>query len=458
MISIRTVSTFILAPALAGICAFAAVPAIAWLYDDVAVASFTLLQTSAILVTTAFSLQLDQAFAREFHEVPARGTLFAACVLPGLLIHALFFVSVAVHGLVTQEPSWAVGAALIGASSIHCTNLSLLSKRMEGDRLAYVINLIGPKIILLAAVLLGAIFHANIASVYLAASLASAVVSVYSSRMYWKDLSILALKTIRPLLKLSLPLVPATMLFAAIPVIDRYAVLWLSGEASVAAYSMASNVAGLASLGAAVFGAIWTPALYKWAAADKAEAMVREVSKLLPLGLAAGFLLIGCAAYVVPLILPPSYADIKYYIPAAAAYPLLFIASEVTGCGIGISRRTAYAFLPALLALAVGLSLHLVLTSSYGAPGAATASAVGYFIFFIARTELSNFVWRRFKNAKLYIVAVACVAWSAYVALWLPKSADVMIILGLTIIALVSLITTWSSVLHVVRLVSWYAK
>lgn len=413
-------------------------PAIAWLYDDRAVALFSLLQTSAILVVAIFSMQLDQAFAREFYESPDRSRLFATTVLPGLLVLTLFFSAILIYGAITKDSIWVICATILAAVSIHCVNFSLLFKRMEGDRFGYVLNLIGPKIILLAVVLIGPIFSSDIAAAYVAASLAAALVSIHSTRLHWGKLSMNALTAIRPLLKLSLPLVPATVVFAAIPVTDRYAILWLSGEADLAAYAMAATVAGLASLGSVVFGAIWTPTLYRWAADNKAEALVKKVSQFLPLGFAAAFLLIGCAAYVVPTLLPPSYASIKYFIPAAAAYPLLYIASEVTGCGIGVSRRTAYAFLPALLGLTVSILLHLVLTKSHGAPGAATASSVGYFVFFLARTEVSNWVWRRLNHWRLYCVSASCIAWSSLVALSPYTIDDFTIISGWIILLIVS--------------------
>ena len=90
--------------------------------------------------------------------------------------------------------------------------------------------------------------------------------------------------------------------------------------------------------------------------------------------------------------------------------PLFYLLSEVTGVGIGITRRTNFSMLASFIAFAVNATLNYLLIPYYGASGAALASIVAFFTFFTVKTESSAYLWNAIPRVKIYILMIGYVA------------------------------------------------
>ena len=123
-------------------------------------------------------------------------------------------------------------------------------------------------------------------------------------------------------------------------------------------------------------------------------------------------------SWLLAYILPPTYRSVPYILLAAMANPLLYTLAQATGIGVGIKRKTMVTLIAAISALIVNALGNWYLIPSYGAAGAALASAIAFMIFFIIRTESSAALWIRFDNKRMYGLIISMVALSFVVNIW----------------------------------------
>lgn len=115
------------------------------------------------------------------------------------------------------------------------------------------------------------------------------------------------------------------------------------------------------------------------------------------------FCIVGSSSWLLDYILPIYYINVKYLIVCAIAPSLLYMLSEVTSVGIGISRKTSLTIWVALIAFLMNILFGSLLIYDYGATGAVVANTLAYIVFFVGRTEASVRVWRGFPRLRTYI-------------------------------------------------------
>jgi len=128
--------------------------------------------------------------------------------------------------------------------------------------------------------------------------------------------------------------------------------------------------------------------------------------------------LAGLLSWVVTLFLPANYAAVQWIVVSCIGFPLLYTLSETTVVGIGISRRSSFSMLAAVIAFAVNLAGNWLLIPIYGAAGAAVSTCVSFWIFFVLRTEFSIYLWKPMPRALLYTYTGISVAGAVVFTLW----------------------------------------
>ena len=84
-------------------------------------------------------------------------------------------------------------------------------------------------------------------------------------------------------------------------------------------------------------------------------------------------------------------------------FPLLYTLSETTVVGIGVTRRSGFAMLAAVLAFVFNLLGNWWLIPIFGAAGAAASTCISFLFFLVLRTEFSIYVWKPIPRLSLYI-------------------------------------------------------
>jgi O-antigen/teichoic acid export membrane protein len=419
-LNFRKVLSFALGPIGTAGLGFVTLPIVAWYYgaEDVGRLSMQTIATSFALLF--FSLGLDQAYVREFHEEEDKGRLLKATLLPGLVLFGvalpvLAWLSAPVAGLLFgQEDPMLTLLMFVTALSGFITRFLALILRMEERGLAFSLSQVLPKALFLALVALQVLLkvRADFRTLLGATAISAlAVPLVYG----WNTRHTLraALRAridperLKAMSRYALPLVPGGLAFWGLTAVDRMFLRGCSTLSELAVYSVAANFAAGAAILQSVFGTLWAPTVYRWASqGDCADKVDRAMNHVL-FAVILLFCAFGLMAWILPLLLPPQYAPVRYVFIAALAYPLLYTLSETTVVGINLQRRSGLALLASACALAVDVLCDWVLVPRFGASGAAVASTLAFFVFFVVRTEGSAQVWRQFPRTRMYLFVLA---------------------------------------------------
>lgn len=421
----RTVLAFAAGPIMTAALSALTIPAIAWAFSPADVGRLNLLQVVVSFTVLAFGLGLDQAYVREFHGAPDRPALLRTTAAPGLAILGVAAVLLGTQAerlsrwlYASTDPVyfWLTLLCVVAAYAARFVSLVL---RMQERAIAFSASQVVPKLALIAAV--GSLILLDMSHNFLTLALAFTASTVVGllGLAWWARADIQAGLTSRfdrrhsrELLRYSIPLMLAALAYSGFNATSSFVLRTRSSFDQLGIYSITTSVAGVAAIAQAIFSMIWAPIVYKWVANNVDMARIETVTRQALAIVAAIFALCGSFSWLADFVLPHQYSVVKSLITAAVAQPLLYTLSEVTGIGVGITRRTTLSLWSTLLALTVNFVLSLMLVPHSGATGAIVANAAGYLAFFAARTEASAIVWRSFARTRTYAFVLATVALS----------------------------------------------
>lgn len=391
-------------------------PIIAWIFPPPDLGRLNVLQISISFFLLLSVLGLDQAYVREYHEVTNKKQLLKLCFLPGFV----FLCGLAVIGVALAEEFssllysdsdprlfWMTLAAFFISYISRFLSLIL---RMQERGWAYSASQVLPKIVQLLLVVSLALtaYERNfllLHGVVLCSLFTVLLCFVWNARAEWAGA--FAEKTdfrqLKQLFKFGLPLVFSGLTYWGLAATSTIALRLWSPLDELAVYSVAKSFAGAAFVFQSVFTVVWAPVVYKWVAEGADMRIVESVTQQALAVVCVIIALSGTLSWICDLLLPNQYSAVKYILLCLLIQPLLYTLSEVTCVGIAITRRTVYSIVIAVAALLVNLILSYVLVPSFGAAGAASANAIAFAVFFVARTEVSVRIWRLFPRTKLYV-------------------------------------------------------
>ena len=414
----KKILSFAVGPLLNALISLAILPLLTWVYTPEVIGRLAMLNVAASLVILVFSLGLDQAFVREYHESKNRESLFKLVFLPGgllllftlaiLLIFDTSVLSRFVIGLKGNDLSYYIAIYIFCIFSIRFFALIL---RMTERGIAFSISQALPKFLILLGIACIVIYDKKGTGIELLFQLYSASIVITLSLLIWvtRKHGVYSFKNsiewnkLRELLNFGLPLVFGGAAFWGLTAMDKVFLRNLSSFEELGLYSVAVSFAGAAIIVQSVFSTIWAPTVYKWASENENLDKIEKITDLM-LGIVVFiFCMAGLFSWLVMYILPEEYKQVPYLLVTCMVYPLLYTLSECTAVGIGIMKRTRLAMFAVLIALLVNLLGNYYLVPILGASGAATSTAISFFILLVLRTELSILVWRPIKRMKIYI-------------------------------------------------------
>lgn len=422
--NLRTILSFALGPIGTAGLGFVTLPILTWYYPAEDVGRLSMQQIAISFSILLFSLGLDQAFVREFHEEQDKAGLLRATMLPGLMLvlamalPMLFIgparVSTLIFGL--ADPALSLFLFIAVVATFFTRFLSMIL-RMGERGLAFSLSQVLPKALFLA--LIGAQVMLAITPTFRGLLLATTVSSLAVALAYgWNTRQLLFEacrasidpEKLKMMIGYALPLIVGGLAFWGLTAMDRMFLRAYSNLSELALYSVACNFAAGAAILQSVFGTLWTPTVYRWAKEEDCGEKVAEAVDHVLLVIVLIFCVSGFLSGLLPIILPPHYAAVQYIFMACLAYPLLYTLSEVTAVGIGLTRKTGFSLLASGIALVVDLAVNYLLVPRFGAGGAAIASALAFGAFFAIRTEASVYLWQPLRRTKMYLFVVVILA------------------------------------------------
>lgn len=418
----KKIVAFALGPIGGAALGFITLPVVTWFFSKEDVGRMAMLQIAINFSTLLFTLGLDQAYVREFHETKSKPALFKVVFLPGFLLISIVITFLLVSGNTISLWLFEIDSYLLSVlvavailSSFSSRFLALIL-RMKEQGLAYSMSQLLPKCLLL--LIIGGYvlfsFEKNITNLVLANVLAILFVFIiyaWNTSKEW----LLGLKEkidyqyLRDLLKFGMPLILGGLAFWGLTATDKILLKELSNFEQLGLYSVAVSFAAAATIFQSIFSTIWAPTVYKWAVSDDSLDKIHKVNRYVLLVVIILFCLAGLFSWVVTIILPDSYNTVQWLLISCFGFPLLYTLSETTVVGLGIMRRSGFSMLASLLAFLVNLFGNWWLIPTWGATGAAVSTCVSFWFFFFLRTEFAIYVWRPVPRLSLYTYTIILV-------------------------------------------------
>lgn len=392
-------------------------PFVTWYFTVEDIGRLTMLQLSLSLTVALFSLAMHQAYVREYHEEKDKSALFKASILPGLILLILSLVIISILPFSISDYLFGIDSSIltiflfVGLISSYFINFLAHVVRMQERGIAFSLAQITPKLFFLVLIGILLLFNIGAEFQYLLmmntlALFTSFLILCWLTRDTWtvaliKKIDFILLKK---MLKFSLPLVFGGLAYWGLTTMDRFFLRSMSGFEELGVYALSVTLAGAVAVISTIFSNLWHPTVYKWINEGVQPDKVQRVIENMVLLVAAIWSLVGILSWIIPFFFPKDYKAIEYLFIACVSMPLLYMLSETTVVGIGISRKTTFSMLASFVAFITNAILNYYLIPVYGASGAAMATVFSFFIFFTVRTEASSILWFSMPRVKVYIV------------------------------------------------------
>ncbi len=427
----QKIAAFAIGPIAGALLGLITLPIITWFFSQEEVGRMAMLQVTIGFSTLLFSLGLDQAYVREFHEVDDKPALLIRALLPGLsillvtLLGLLSFTGT-LAGWVFERPEWhlslLIATVLLAAFISRFLSLVL---RMNEQGLAYSMSQLLHKLVLIVIVggyvWLGV--DKNLTNLVLANTVAFLLVCVvlaFNTRREWIAgiTAPLDLQRLKGMLGFGFPLILGGVAYWGLTAIDKVFLRAMVSFEELGIYAVAVSFAGAATILQSVFSTVWAPMVYKWASKGEGLENVYKVNRYILCLVVLLFCLAGMLSWVVTLFLPANYAAVQWILVSCLGAPLLYTLSETTVMGIGVSRRSSFALLAALVAFVVNLVGNWLMIPRFGAGGAAVSTCISFWVFFVMRTEFSIYLWKPMPRLMLYGYSALSVVGASFTTLY----------------------------------------
>ena len=418
----------------------------------------TLLLAVAVLgmdgaVPLLFFETTDAAERRRIATLWVWAAVAVSVPLTLLLIAAAPWVALVASGSEQKARLFALGVAVLPFSLLQvvCTAILRLTFR---PRIYAVLNFTLTTLIALISILLVVIARMGIEGALWGIFTGTAVTSIASA---WAVRDLVTISSIdarmrvlgRRLLRLGLPLVPASVALWVIAFSNTYFLIQLAGPEQAGVFRAGARLVALLSLAIWAFQLAWTPFSLSLARDPQAPRLYSRVATLYTAGAVGASVLMGAFAPILLRIF--TTAD---YAAAASVIGVLSLGAAALGAyyvvavGVNLAQRTEQIAWTTLVAAGTNVVLNLTLIPLWGIVGAGLASLAAN----VLSTGLVYMVSQRFhplpyeplKLLVIWLAGSACVATAAIlnatagITLW----HSALLGLGLLVIFAVTLLVT----------------
>ncbi len=428
--NIKKIAQFAIGPLGAAALGFITLPITVWYFTPEDIGRISMLQVMISFCVLLFSLGLDQAYVREFHEVDDTPALFKFALLPGLSLLFLISIVFLIFPTLISSLLFEVKSAVLSWLVLVCIISSFVSRflslilRMQEKGLAYSMSQVLPKLLFLVIIGFYILFYPrfNLMELVLANTLSIVLVLIILTINTYKEWLMaftcqINFNKVREMLIFGMPLILGSVAFWGLTAMDKIFLKKYSTYTELGIYSVAVSFASAATILQSIFSTVWAPIVYKWVRDNENIEKVNKVTEYILLAVIFMFSAAGMLSWILDYILPKQYSAVKYIVVSCLGAPLLYTLSETTVIGISVMRKTGYAMLAALVALGVNLFCNYQFIPHYGAIGAAISTSIAFFVFFILRTEFSIRVWKPLPRLKLYVWTTLVVSLAVFTSL-----------------------------------------
>lgn len=223
---------------------------------------------------------------------------------------------------------------------------------------------------------------------------------------------------LRRMLAFGAPLIFSQIAFTLFMMIDRFFLERYASRRELGAYSMANTLVSVVTILVTVpFSQVWTVMRFSVMNEEGAD---EYYSRVLTYVLFVSMFFALCVSAVagdgLALYSLKSYWSAASIIPLLALSAVLDCASRVLNIGITLHKRTIFAPIVIIIALAVNIGLNFWLIPRYGSMGATISTLVSYVVFCALRYWASNMFFKvRYEWGRVFtVLAIGALLTSAF--------------------------------------------
>ena len=233
-----------------------------------------------------------------------------------------------------------------------------------------------------------------------------AVMSIISTKEYWRFTNLDEIKDKGRILKYGFPFIISMGLSSVFNAIDKFSLNHYCSYTEVGIYTSALNIVAIFAIVQSVFNTIWAPVQVEHFTQNPEDKefyeKVNAYITIIMFGF--GFVLVLLKDVIVYL-LGSRYREASILIPFLVFHPIMYTISETTNTGIEFSKKSYLHIIVGVGACVINLIGNTALVPLIGSRGAAISTGMSYIVFWALRTILS---YRYFK-VNYHIVQFLCV-------------------------------------------------
>jgi O-antigen/teichoic acid export membrane protein len=348
---------------------------------------------------------MHQGYSRFYYDPPKgynKNALFKFCLLFALAFSLLVCLGIILFGnqlseLIAGEAGPVIPVCLcLNTVTFIFLTMSSMKFRVQHDALRFNVQEILSSIAVKASYLLAAFWGATYSKAIICITVSNLVLTlifvVVQRRALFERLPKVSHANLWPLIKYSLPTVPAQMIFFVTGAVPLYFLNRYCDFNTVGIFAAALNITVIVRLARMGFSMFWPP--YVFENHEKNPEGIQKVHLIFSLGVILFALVVLLFRDPIYLLLGSDYRDSMPFFAFMLANPILYTVAETTGLGISIAKKSELNVVASLVALVVCVLACWILVPLIGALGAAIAMMLGALGQYITQTILGERYYR----------------------------------------------------------------
>ena len=272
-----------------------------------------------------------------------------------------------------------------------CISIFLQIPRGLGNNVVYATaSCISGSMNVVLNVIFIAIFHWNVKGMLLASILCQGIASIYIfiRIKLWEYISIKYVnkKSLKSLLKFSLPLVPNTFCWWVISASDRVIINTCIGIVANGIYSVAYKFPSLFSMVSNIFQTSWTESVSESIKDDNNDFYINSVmDKSIKFYSSANIMIIACIPFIFSFLINQNFVEAYLYIPILMTAAFFHSVANLYGSIYTAYKMTNEIAKTTVLAGVLNIGINLLLIKKMGLYAAAYSSLISYLVITIVR-------------------------------------------------------------------------
>jgi O-antigen/teichoic acid export membrane protein len=395
------------------------VPVLTHFYSIMEIGNFAFFSILSSFLLMVLSMGLDQSYVREFHDIKYDPDITLIVLLfYQLLILNIFFIFFYISVTEFQfhlfdgiETEKSIILIYFNVVFLFFQRFLLLRLRMLELFGRYALSLLLNKFSFLFFLLLFSSNQNNNFQKILILNLFSLFISsiplISEIKIKKLNLNVLFEYRISHHLRYGLPLIIEGVAYWIVTNISIIFLKKFTNIENIGVYSVGVSISSLIGLFGSIFSLLYVPSLYKKESSKNLKVDELNLNNIIiVIIIFFGFSIISDFSEYIISYFPPTYAELRYMLPALLIQPSFYIFSEAAAVGIGISRNSHLAAISCLISACIALLSAYFIVPIFGLYGACLANILAMLTFLFCKIVFARLCWEKISVISVIFSAI----------------------------------------------------